>query len=265
MPNVQVPGQPGNVPATNPNTNSGGDGSQSQGSDNTQTARLIHAVAAGWRLMISRNVLRSSPRCHSGMLRKKCQSLGGHLATAATDNENEFLKELLQERKATRNRDVWIGGMEETNENQERIYRWRDGTGVKYANWKKGQPSGTDRYCMVISRNGEWINRRCSQNYQGVCQRAVGAQEVMLKPASCDRGWKGCATTEFCYKARNLTYEWTDGSEGKFFYWVVNEPKGDECAQIITEGIRRWHHRWDDIACTQKRASICKKTASIHA
>ncbi|CAJ0569049.1 unnamed protein product, partial [Mesorhabditis spiculigera] len=132
--------------------------------------------------------------------------------------------------------------MEETNENQERIYRWRDGTEVKYENWKKGQPSGTDRYCMVISRNGEWINRRCSQNYQGVCQRAVGAQE-----------------------ARNLTYEWTDGSEGKFFYWVVNEPKGDECAQIITEGIRRWHHRWDDIACTQKRASICKKSAYIYA
>lgn len=81
---------------------------------------------------------------------KFCQSMGGHLATAETQAENEMLKDLVIKQKGG---EYWIGGYCKDN-----IWRWITGkTITDYFDWANSPPSGDDRRIQMLGyREGKW-------------------------------------------------------------------------------------------------------------
>lgn len=64
-----------------------------------------------------------------------CESLGGHLVTITSENENDFIKSLI---KNGNRGSYWIGGYKNQNNN----WNWVTGESFNYANWAKGEPNG---------------------------------------------------------------------------------------------------------------------------
>lgn len=62
-----------------------------------------------------------------------CEKLGGHLATATTEAENEFIFKCFGE-----NHVCWLGA---TDEKQEGDWKWVTGEQWQYTNWAPGEPS----------------------------------------------------------------------------------------------------------------------------
>ena len=68
---------------------------------------------------------------------------------------------------------VWIGladGFEENN------FRWIDTSPINYRNWMQwlpeiGEPTGgTNENCIVIQRQGKWIDVGCEAEYPYLCE-----------------------------------------------------------------------------------------------
>ena len=66
--------------------------------------------------------------------RRACESLGGHLATISSADENEFILSILPDG----NLDYWIGCTDDINEGD---WRWVTGEPFTYANWSSDNPN----------------------------------------------------------------------------------------------------------------------------
>ena len=77
-----------------------------------------------------------------------CESIGGHLVTIATENENIFVNNLAE------NNRIWIGF---TDERVEGEWEWITGEPVIFENWASGEPNddGGQDYGQMYSE-GEW-------------------------------------------------------------------------------------------------------------
>ncbi len=84
-----------------------------------------------------------------------CESLGGHLATITTPEEQNTIVELLQ--SGTKEY-YWIGG---TDVGQEGIWRWITNEPWDYENWHSTQPdndNGGEDYLGIVWSNESWGN-----------------------------------------------------------------------------------------------------------
>lgn len=84
-----------------------------------------------------------------------CESLGGHLATISSKEENEFIYELMTDSGYT---SAYFGL---TDEDEEGIWEWVNGEPVEYTNWHKGEPNSensNEDYAMFYWKNtdGTW-------------------------------------------------------------------------------------------------------------
>jgi hypothetical protein len=68
--------------------------------------------------------------------KKLCEQLGGHLATATTVDENEFIY-----RQFGRDHVCWLGA---TDEEDEGTWKWITGEPWDYENWHAGEPSNNN-------------------------------------------------------------------------------------------------------------------------
>lgn len=77
---------------------------------------------------------------------------GGHLAIINSEEENEYIKSLLQLEGVIM---YWIGG----TDLEGGIYTWIDGTPIQYADWHDGEPNGDqgiEHYMSLYQIGGEW-------------------------------------------------------------------------------------------------------------
>jgi hypothetical protein len=82
-------------------------------------------------------------------------SLGGHLASIADADENEFVRSQVLQFGGV-DRRGWIGLNDAASVGN---YVWSDGTPVTYTNWNAGEPNhagGIEFYAEMLSSNGAW-------------------------------------------------------------------------------------------------------------
>ena len=100
-----------------------------------------------------------------------CRSMGGHLATAETKAENEFMKDVFL--NLSNSPRCWIGG----RKNKETgIWRWVGGKVISsYYDWVGGKlrPSsslGGNHICYWRDKKGQWDNLRGDNKYVFMCE-----------------------------------------------------------------------------------------------
>jgi len=99
--------------------------------------------------------------------KSKALAAGGHLAVICDNNENNYVKSLIDDRVDV----VWIGYSDEISEN---TFLWTNGEACNYTNWTSGEPNnahntstyhGADH--VVLRRNdGKWLDRNKSAKYE---------------------------------------------------------------------------------------------------
>ena len=99
-----------------------------------------------------------------------CQSMGGHLATAETQAENEMMKQLFLAKEGSSV--CWIGGKRD----KQNIWRWVTGKIIAdYFDWENGQPrsnlnAGGSSLCLRRSAKGKWDNLWSSDKNSFMCE-----------------------------------------------------------------------------------------------
>ena len=85
--------------------------------------------------------------------RDTATDLGGYLAAIDSESENQFIRDQMESAGYNWN-SVWIGYTDETNEG---IFEWANGSQSTYENWQNGEPnnSGGEDYTELMS-NGKW-------------------------------------------------------------------------------------------------------------
>ena len=73
-----------------------------------------------------------------------CESLGGHLATISSQEENDFLYQLIIEAGYT---SAYFGL---TDRNRDGMWTWVTGEPVVYTNWHMGEPNSMDEDCGMF-------------------------------------------------------------------------------------------------------------------
>ncbi|KAM6999931.1 type-2 ice-structuring protein-like [Tautogolabrus adspersus] len=99
-----------------------------------------------------------------------CVHLGGHLASVHSHWEYAQITALIIF-KSHKNPEVWIGG---SDQHQEGVWRWTDGTCFNYTNWCRGEPNNAcnqDCLQMNYSANRCCDDRWCHHRIPSVCVR----------------------------------------------------------------------------------------------
>lgn len=81
--------------------------------------------------------------------RKFCLSMGGHLATAETFNENEIIQELINNGGK---KEYFIGGYKDNKD----IWRWVTGGVITDTNWQSEYPKSGPCMTMEKKAGGRW-------------------------------------------------------------------------------------------------------------
>jgi hypothetical protein len=112
--------------------------------------------------------------------RLACQALGGHLATAASQAENDLFSSIAPSVAGSGDEDVWIGG---TDQAVEGTWVWDNGEPMTFEGWRldplepndggDGPGGAKIENCMIIEgdRGGTWDDRDCPTLYPYMCER----------------------------------------------------------------------------------------------
>lgn len=103
--------------------------------------------------------------------KKKCKSVGGHLATLTSKKENDAVWNYISDKGVTC---AWIG-LYNSGSNSKPVWAWENGEKVSYTNWLSGQPSRsynkTENYVGFWDENG-WNDYKNSSTamYSYICE-----------------------------------------------------------------------------------------------
>ncbi len=80
-----------------------------------------------------------------------CEAMGGYLACIETAAEQEFISRLADGRY------LFLGGTDEAEEN---VWVWVNGSPWEYTNWMDGQPNnyGGEEHYLATYDGGEWVD-----------------------------------------------------------------------------------------------------------
>ena len=96
-----------------------------------------------------------------------CESLGGHLVTITSSEENNVVKALASKAK----NDVWYGA---TNKDTNGKWTWVTGEDFVFSDWGAGEPNnlGGDQYYMQLLEKNQWDDTtECASEYQSfICE-----------------------------------------------------------------------------------------------
>ncbi len=96
-----------------------------------------------------------------------CESVGGHLATEESDEENSLLKEISNNGAC---HDYWIGGY--SNPQEKGVWKWLNGAVITKNHWEKGYPSTyrKNKFGLIINNKGEWRNTETTDGFGFICE-----------------------------------------------------------------------------------------------
>ncbi|XP_066910705.1 macrophage mannose receptor 1-like isoform X2 [Clytia hemisphaerica] len=223
-----------------------------------------------------------------------CQSIGGHLASIHSKEENDFVLKEAQNRGLVH---PYIGG---TDAGSEGKWRWNDGTTMAYKKWLPNQPdnAGGKEHCMHLWKsNTGWNDIFCGNKYNFVCKMSQFHGKVYYVSTvkkNHDQAESHCKTmggnlvtihsqaeNDYVHKMaksrgyldvfiglrdvnKNGQFSWVDGSKVVFTDWQNGEPnfKGKEnCA--VYQHINLAKHGWNNIYCSGVKQYICKYQPDI--
>uniref|UniRef100_A0A8C6SUV6 C-type lectin domain-containing protein n=1 Tax=Neogobius melanostomus TaxID=47308 RepID=A0A8C6SUV6_9GOBI len=101
------------------------------------------------------------------MAEKRCNKLGGNLASIHTDWENVFIRGLI-------NGNAWLGGHDM---DQDGVWMWTDGSPWDYRNWADGEPNnlGGNEDSLEIYAHGPadtfWNDNLSSREMSYICAK----------------------------------------------------------------------------------------------
>ena len=91
-----------------------------------------------------------------------CKSLKGHLASFSSEEQQAAVVS-----KTVDNYRYWIGF---SDSEEERKWKWSDGSSFFWLNWANGQPNGhRDENCVLL-KDGRWWDRQCDIEFYFVCK-----------------------------------------------------------------------------------------------
>ncbi len=114
-------------------------------------------------------------------------TLGGHLASIADADENEFVRGMVLGFDGT-DRRGWIGFTDAASEGD---FQWTDGSAVTFTNWAPGEPNNannTEHYAELLGSNGLW-NDLSNAGVSGGGDWAVVEVPGSGGPQFCDADW----------------------------------------------------------------------------
>ena len=94
-----------------------------------------------------------------------CESLGGHLVTITSSEENNLVKALASKAQ----NDVWYGA---TNKETNGKWTWVTGEDFVFSDWGDGEPNnkGGEQYYLQLLRKNQWDDE-CNTDYQSfICE-----------------------------------------------------------------------------------------------
>ncbi|CAH1783882.1 unnamed protein product [Owenia fusiformis] len=150
---------------------------------------------------------------------QQCQLRGAKLATPNTQDIAEWFQ-LRQDVVGRRQRDYWIGGLDEPWRNGS--YYWLDGTPWDQAHannfWAVGEPSGPPNHCIALAGRDEivkgyWDDRHCyNDDLDFICQRERRRVCTCSENESkfCDIGF-GCTSFRVCESGLVITVQCAPG------------------------------------------------------
>ena len=96
-----------------------------------------------------------------------CRVQGGHLASIASDNENDIVRNL-------NNTQIWIGL---NDRDEEDTFVWTDSSSYNYTMWvepnepnNEGNGKEGPANCVRMTSSGKWRDTLCSDNLAYVCE-----------------------------------------------------------------------------------------------
>ena len=101
----------------------------------------------------------------------KALAAGGHLAVICSSTENNYIKNLIDDRVDV----VWIGYSDEITEN---TFLWTNGENCTYTNWMSGQPNNEHNTSTYHGANhgvlrrsdGKWLDRNKGAKYEFIME-----------------------------------------------------------------------------------------------
>ena len=110
-----------------------------------------------------------------------CEQRGGHLASVKNEEIDKYIRSKVGK---IRDKDhgffnqptyPWIGG---TDQEQEGIWKWSDGSPLNFTKWGNGQPDDWKKSEDCLQFNGErtidgWNDLECEEHQMFVCSRSI--------------------------------------------------------------------------------------------
>ena len=107
-----------------------------------------------------------TPTANWSDARTTCQNQGGDLAIIRSQDENNFILELLNNQTMAQKEGAWLGLKRKTSAGDE--FYWIDDTTPAdhhYSAWASTEPNNTNEKCVQIYaayNPGKWNDKRCS-------------------------------------------------------------------------------------------------------
>ncbi|MBQ3571949.1 MAG: InlB B-repeat-containing protein [Clostridia bacterium] len=218
--------------------------------------------------------------------REYCASLGGHLATVTSAEEQAVLEEFYG--------DYWLGG---TDVEEEGVWKWITGEEWNYTNWLEGEPnnSGEEHYLVIWPNTWNDLCLDSSEQYGFICEweddyAVVNEDEIIYRnhrykvfkewmsweeaKAYCESLGGHLATITSAKEQEAMEYfngrywlggtdaeeegvwKWITGEEWNYTNWLEGEPNnmGEEHYLVI------WPNTWNDLCLdsSEQYGFICE-------
>ncbi|XP_061531459.1 brevican core protein [Phycodurus eques] len=130
----------------------------------------VEVCEAGWEKFQSFCYHQVTTRQSWEGAEQHCRTIGGHLMSIMTPEEQDHINEKYREYQ-------WIGLNDKTIEGD---FRWSDGNLLIYENWHRGQPdsyflSGEDCAAMVWHDGGRWSDVPCNYHLSFTCKKGLSS------------------------------------------------------------------------------------------
>jgi len=91
-----------------------------------------------------------------------CESLGGHLVTITSQEEQEHIRQLISSESKEA---YWLGAKRSDNNWDE--WEWISEEMFAYTNWADWEPNGSGAYMQMFAESGRWDDTLADVNYEG--------------------------------------------------------------------------------------------------